>query len=409
MFSLVIMDDAGQCNIAHALIPISRGESLLLVGDPQQLRPIIQLEESTNELLKQKFNIKDSYDYKKNSILDSMLLNDNISKYILLKYHYRCGKNIINFSNQRYYDNELIISQFAKDGELKYISVKNENPIRRNQAYEEAKQIVDYVKRNKLNSVSIITPFVNQRNLIQGMLQENKIENVNCGTIHSLQGAEADTVIFSPALSFKTSQKTFEWLKNNSELINVGVTRAKKGLIIVGDDAALKKLSKGEDNDLASLVRYTQQKGTIVIPPSKINKIEIGMSNGSVFEDHFYTTIAHFCSCNAVYEAKRNVKLSKLLYKNEEPLNKDYEFDLVLFKKGIFNIKPVIAFEVNGGEHFGKLEREKSDNFKMTFCKAHNIELIIIPNSYVKHYEYISDIILLCQKHSTSKQISLFE
>ena len=33
--------------------------------------------------------------YNKNPII--MLENDNISKYILLKYHYRCGKKIINF------------------------------------------------------------------------------------------------------------------------------------------------------------------------------------------------------------------------------------------------------------------------------------------------------------------------
>ena len=35
-FDLVVMDEAGQCNVAHALIPVAKAESLLLVGDPNQ-------------------------------------------------------------------------------------------------------------------------------------------------------------------------------------------------------------------------------------------------------------------------------------------------------------------------------------------------------------------------------------
>ena len=52
MFDMVIMDEASQCNIAVSLVPIVRGESLMLVGDPQQLNPVILLDEITNEKLK---------------------------------------------------------------------------------------------------------------------------------------------------------------------------------------------------------------------------------------------------------------------------------------------------------------------------------------------------------------------
>ena len=64
------------------------------------------------------------------------------------------------------------------------------------------------------------------------MLKQKGIEGVGCGTVHSAQGAEKGTIILSTALSAKTSKKTFEWLKNNEELINVAVTRAKKHLLI---------------------------------------------------------------------------------------------------------------------------------------------------------------------------------
>ena len=42
-FDMVVMDEASQGNIAVSLVPILRGESLMLVGDPQQLNPVILL------------------------------------------------------------------------------------------------------------------------------------------------------------------------------------------------------------------------------------------------------------------------------------------------------------------------------------------------------------------------------
>ena len=57
MFDMVIMDEASQCNIAVSLVPILRGESLMLVGDPQQLNPVILLDGITNEKLK-KYRIR---------------------------------------------------------------------------------------------------------------------------------------------------------------------------------------------------------------------------------------------------------------------------------------------------------------------------------------------------------------
>ena len=96
-FDLVIMDEAGQCNVATALLPIARAKKLLLVGDTNQLKPVIVLESLINEKLKEEYKISDDYDYTKNSILDVMLNHDNISKNIMLTYHYRCGRRIKDF------------------------------------------------------------------------------------------------------------------------------------------------------------------------------------------------------------------------------------------------------------------------------------------------------------------------
>lgn len=60
LFDITIIDEASQCNNAVSLVPIIRGENLLLVGDPQQLSPVILLDEITNQKLRQKYNTQTS-------------------------------------------------------------------------------------------------------------------------------------------------------------------------------------------------------------------------------------------------------------------------------------------------------------------------------------------------------------
>ncbi len=393
-FDLVIMDEAGQCNSATALLPIARAKSLLLVGDTNQLKPVIVLEDIINDQLKEEFKISDDYDYTKYSILDIMRNHDNISKNIMLTYHYRCGKKIINFSNKRFYDGKLNLDYLKDEGTLSLIDVKNRNSQLRNENYEEAKAIIDYIKRNQLTDAAIITPFINQQNLINSMLKENNINNISCGTIHKVQGAEKDTIIISSSLSPKTSKRTFEWIKNNSEITNVAVTRAKKNLIIVSDVEAIEKLSVDKKDDLYNLIQYVSKNGNTDVLPNESYTIEIGSSNGSKNEDKFFQAISHFCSVNNTFQAKRNVKLADIFKDDSILRNSKLEFDIVLYKiKGI-DLIPKIAIELQGGEHFGNYEREKCDNRKVQICREKGIALLLIPNSFVKSYETIKQLIL---------------
>jgi len=393
-FDLVIMDEAGQCNAATALLPISRAKGLLLVGDTNQLRPVIVLEKNINEKLKEEFKITDDYDYCTHSILDIMKLHDKISKDILLSYHYRCGKKIINFSNKRFYNNKLKLDYLKDEGKLSLIDVKNRNSRLRNENYEEAKAIIDYLKRNNLKDVAIITPFKNQENLLNEMLEENDMKDISCGTIHQVQGAEKDTIIISSSLSLKTSKKTFDWIKNNSEITNVAVTRAKKNLIVVSDVEALNLLSTDKKDDLYNLVQYVSKNGNTEIPPNESYSIQIGNSNGSKNEDAFFKTISHFCSVNNNFQVKRNVKLATL-FSNDPILSKSkLEFDIVLYQLKLMKTVPKIAIELQGGEHFGNLEREKCDTRKSQICKEKGITLLEIPNSFIKSYETIKELIL---------------
>lgn len=393
MFDLVIMDEAGQCNVVQSLIPITKARSLLLVGDPQQLRPVIVLEQSFNRAFKDYYGIMDSYDYCRNSILDIMRSHDRVSNYVLLKYHYRCGSDIIGFSNKKYYDSALNLSAIKERGELVFLDVKNKNVVEKNAAYDEAKAVVDYIIQNNMSDVAIITPFVNQKDLINSLLAEKNLKNVECYTIHKMQGGEKNTIVFSTALSPKTSKRTFEWLKNNEELINVGVTRAKKRLVIANDYEVIKKLSQ-QQNDLLDLVEYVRSNGKTRVPLNEALKIEIGKSNNSRYEAHFYKTIAQFCSVHDTFKAERNVGFSKI-FKDDELLGKSgREFDCVLYERSPYGFIPKIVIEINGGEHYASRERRESDIHKMRICKERGIEFLMIPNTFVKSYNELKAIIL---------------
>jgi len=392
-FDLLAIDEAGQCDIATSLIPISKCKNMVLIGDTNQLKPIVIFEETRNEQLMKKFQVDEAYDYFNNSILSVYKSIDNISRNILLSYHYRCGKKIINYSNMRFYESRLNLKAIKTEGEIKLIDVNNVNHKNKNSQIEEAKAIVDYIKENNLKDVFIITPFRNQEEVINHYLKVAKDKeeidsSVNCGTIHKVQGQENKTIIISTAISRNTSSKTYDWIKNNSQLINVGVTRAKENLIVVTDKKAIDILSK-RDDDLYALIDYVAKNGTISVSQSIVNKFTIGFSNDSRFENEFYVTMNHYCTTRGS-KFKRNVNIVDVFpeEKNNALVNKK-EFDGVFYEGNV----PKIVFELNGREHYSRKSTIKSDKIKMELLKTKGIKLLFIPNQYVKHYEFIRELI----------------
>ncbi|MCU0351812.1 MAG: DNA2/NAM7 family helicase [Flavobacterium sp.] len=392
-FDLLTMDEAGQCDIPNSLIPISKCKNMVLIGDTNQLKPIIVFDEEKNEKLMKQFEIEKEYDYFNNSILSSYKKIDSISREILLSYHYRCGKKIIDYSNKRFYEQRLNLTAISTNGTVNLLAVTNVNQTNKNAQVEEAQAIVNYIKDNKLTDVFILTPFRNQEEVINRYLKQAKETqtidaSVSCGTIHKVQGQENKTIIISTALSTKTSPKTYDWIKNNSQLINVGVTRAKENLIVVTDLQAIDILSR-KDDDLYALVEYATNNGATHIAQSTVNKFTIGFSNNSKFEDEFYKTMQHYCSLKDT-RFRRNVKISELFPEesNNIVVNKK-EFDGVLFE----NNTPKVIFEINGQEHYNKRKTIQSDILKKELIASKNLQLIFVPNQYVKHYEFIRELI----------------
>jgi hypothetical protein len=211
--------------------------------------------------------------------------------------------------------------------------------------------------------------------------------SVSCGTIHKIQGQENKTIIISTSISRNTNSKTYDWIKNNSQLLNVGVTRAQENLVVVADKKAIDILSR-KDDDLYALVDYVQKNGSTQIQQSIANKFTIGFSNDSKFEDEFFKTMSHYCTIEGT-RFERNVKVIEVFPEeiNNPDLDKK-EFDGVIFQ----GRTPKVVFEINGTEHYKNKRRIASDKVKMQLLRSKNMDRILIPNQYVKHYEFIREL-----------------
>lgn len=392
-FDLLAIDEAGQCDIATSLIPISKCKNMVLIGDTNQLKPIVTFEETRNEELMKRFDIGKPYSYYANSILSTYKLIDNISRDILLSFHYRCGRKIINYSNMRFYENKLNLSKNNAVGEVVLLDVNNVNQKRKNSAIEEAQEIVRYLKDNRISDAFIITPFRNQEEVLNHYLHTGKERgeihpSISCGTIHKIQGQENNTIVISTSISRSTSLRTYDWIKNNSELINVGVTRARERLVVVADRRAIDILSR-KDDDLYELIEYAGKNGVSQVAESAASKFTIGFSNNSAFEDEFYKTMSHYCTIQGT-RFERNVKVTDVFPEeiNNPAVNKK-EFDGVLYE----GKAPKVIFEINGAEHLRNKKRVQADKLKMQVVNSKNIQLILVPNQYVKHYEFIRELL----------------
>ncbi len=403
-FDMTIMDEASQCNTAVSLVPIIRGKSLMLVGDPQQLNPVITLDPNINLELKAKYNVNDSYDYIKNSIYKAFLANDSVSQETLLHNHYRCAKEIIEFNNKKYYNNQLNVkSRVMYDKPLMFCEVAENYSSDKNTAPEEVETIIKYVKNNPGKKIGIITPFKNQKDLIEHRLKEEHLEQeINCGTVHAFQGDEKDEILFSLALTDHTHEKTYDWLKNNRELLNVAVSRAKEKLILISSNKELKRLhKKDEQDDLFELANYVQTNGEYKVTSRENSSRALGIKPySSETEDAFLTTLNQALSVliedDSQYSVKREVQTSHLF----EKLPSDCSFffrasiDFVIYKKGFRNKEfPVLAIELDGPEHHDDPKVMERDEKKKQICKDYGFTLIHVDNTYARRYNFLKDIL----------------
>ena len=405
-FDMTIIDEASQCNTAVSLVSVIRGRSLMLVGDPQQLNPVILLDEHTNNILLKRYNVTKEYNYIKNSIYKTFLSLDSLSDEVLLSHHYRCNKEIIKFNNHKYYNDKLKIeSKNSSKEPLRLIELKNTVTTVRNASEEEAEKVLQLAMKAGDKKIGIITPFANQKRCIQQKLDESGLTNVTCGTVHSFQGDEKDTIIFSPGITGGTGEKTYEWLKNNKELINVAISRAKDQLIIVSDVDNIKRLhniNKDSPDDFYELVNYVQSVGHSEVSMRGNNSRALGIKPFSTeteaaFFKNLNLALENIMDTTGRYRVQKEVPLKQVFCENIPPVDLFYtgQFDFVVFEKNFAGQEqPVLAIELDGKEHTDDAAVRERDRKKNYICAEHHFQLIRVDNTYARRYYSIKDILM---------------
>ena len=100
------------------------------------------------------------------------------------------------------------------------------------------------IQKVKLSSIGIITPYKGQRIYLQNFLCKElnipifSIHSLEINSIDSFQGREKDFIILSTVRSSKSGGIGF---LNNERRLNVALTRAKFGMIVIGNSLVLKQ------------------------------------------------------------------------------------------------------------------------------------------------------------------------
>ena len=251
-FDIVIFDEASQILTAEAIGAISRGESLVVAGDPEQMPPTTFfktfIESSEEDVL---MNVDDL-----ESLLDDALALG--MKRNRLLWHYRSThESLIAFSNNTFYDHSLFTFP-SPDNTLCKVSYNfiNNGEYDHGINPQEADAIVNEVIRRFedpvlcKDSIGIVTFNIKQKELILDKITEvfdknpkyYEINEANpdklfVKNLENVQGDERDCIIFSIGFGYDKNHKFNHFfgplsLEKGERRLNVAVTRSKKEMMV---------------------------------------------------------------------------------------------------------------------------------------------------------------------------------
>ena len=217
MFDVIIFDESSQSDI-FALCALFRAKKAVIVGDDQQISPYaigtdsVKILELNNLYLKgiphsELFDLKTSlYDY------GQLIFTSNL----MLKEHFRCVPDIIQFSNDLCYGGEIIPLRFPKKEEIfepAVVSVRVKDGYKdemKNINIPESEAIVEEIaqccsdRRYDGMTMGVISLLgENQANHIQDLLrkkigdEEYFARKIVCGDAYAFQGDERDLMFLS--------------------------------------------------------------------------------------------------------------------------------------------------------------------------------------------------------------------
>jgi senataxin len=249
-FDIVIIDEAAQSIELSALIPLKYGCSkCILVGDPKQLPPTVLSREAARFQYEQSLFARMEKNHQKDiHLLDTQYrmhpeismfpskafyenrLKDGIG---LAKLRFRPWHHSALFSPYRFFDVEGMHQNAAKGHSLVNIAELNVAM----QLYD--RLTTDCKKYDFSGKVGIITPYKGQLKELKARFSQRYgqaiLSTVEFNTTDAFQGRESEIIIFS---CVRASTKGIGFL-NDVRRMNVGLTRAKCSLWVLGNSQSL--------------------------------------------------------------------------------------------------------------------------------------------------------------------------
>ncbi len=295
MFDVVIFDEASQIFASDALGAIYRAKQCIVIGDTKQMPP--------TSFFQADFGMEDE-ELDLESILDKASYTFDMTA---LKWHYRSrSEELITFSNQSFYDNNLITIPQSKKHETGfgidfcyiedgvYDAQARTNPI-------EAKRICDMVFdhfKNSTKSLGVVAFSNTQAELIQSLVEKQRMKNPEfekwfdeesdepffVKNLETVQGDERDRIIFSICYGYNKEGKFYQRFGplNNvggERRLNVAVTRAKYNITVVSSIQA-SDISTDNTNSLGvALLKQYLEFANNVNTAKNFNESENGIVN----------------------------------------------------------------------------------------------------------------------------------
>ncbi len=262
-FDYLIIDEASQGDLLSNVLAMSCAKNLVVVGDSRQLQ---QIDEERlfpkSEELSREYNVPKPYRYESNSILKSVKDAVSGAPTTLLKEHYRCAPDIINFCNKMFYGGELVPMTKNSGKHIEVIKSVPGNHARSNPYgsglynQREIDEIENVLKGSKSNSIGIISPFRYQANLITNKYATDRIE---ADTIHKFQGRQKEEIILSFVVnSLDKSPSNIENRLNdfvtNAQLLNVAISRGRNKVTAIVADKVYHSLN----NAINDFIKYAE-------------------------------------------------------------------------------------------------------------------------------------------------------
>ncbi|KAK4198419.1 putative helicase [Triangularia verruculosa] len=252
-FETVIIDEAAQCVELSALIPLKYGCSkCILVGDPKQLPPTVLSQSAARYGYDQSLFVR----MQKNHAKDVHLLD----------MQYRMHPEISKFPSKEFYEGLLQDGtdmaglrlqpwhQSVYLGPYRFFDVKgsqSRGPKNQSLVNEEELKVAmklyqrfrtDYGNVDARGKIGIITPYKAQlhklRQRFTDKYGESITDEIEFNTTDAFQGRECEIIIFSCVRASPTGGIGF---MTDIRRMNVGLTRAKSSLWILGDSRALQQ------------------------------------------------------------------------------------------------------------------------------------------------------------------------